>query len=207
MSPKEAWGVFSFAVVMGDVFAAALLYDIGVNAMFAVGLGLIVPLIYFYILYKRYNVEVLSEKDIMQFDDPDDLRILCSIYGIDTTGDMDDMKARLLKFAWSMHGEPYTWVAPKAVLSFGQALEMPPAEAKAPPRRSVADTPLPGGRQRTQARRSSIVRCPVCQAPAPAKGSICPKCGSDLEFYEVVGESKVGKLMLFEKAGQVRRKT
>jgi hypothetical protein len=207
MEPKEAWGSFSFVVVAGDIVAAASLYDIGVNPAFVIGLALIVPLIYFYILYKRYYVEVLQENDIMQFDDPDDLRILCSIYGLETAGSVDEMRARLLRFAWSKHGEPFAWVAPKAVLSLGQALEMQPAEARKPPKRSVANTPLPGGKQRTRARRAAIARCPVCQAPAPARGSICSKCGSDLEFYEVMGESKVGKLVLSEKAGQVRRKT
>lgn len=186
-------------VVLADAVAAALLIDLGYEPLPVAAIALIALLVYFYILYKRYHVEVVPESDIMRFEDPDDLRILCSIYGLGSKGGEPELRARLLAFARAKSDSAFVWVAPKTVAFFGAALEIPPARGAA---RTVPAKSLLGPRARPRVR-----TCPICDAKAPRKGSVCDECGADLEFYVALGASKVGKLVLSEKASKVRRKS
>lgn len=206
MGPKQAWEAFSVILILGDLAASVLLYDLGIDLLLVVAFALIILLIYVYILYKRYQVEVITETDVMLFDDPDDLRILCAIYGLDSSGEVGAMRQSLLKFVHANKDNAFTWVAPRAVISFGSAFEMPKPMKWTKPSGPGNAGQLIGGKPRSSARLSSIVRCPVCDAKAPRKSTICPECGADLEFYAVLSESRVGKLMLSEKSGHVRRK-
>ncbi len=193
-------------LLLGVIAASAILYDIGIDIPLVIAFAFIVSLVYLYVLYKRYNVEVITENDVMLFDDPDDLRILCSIYGLDATGEAGALRQRLLKFVQGNKDRPFTWVAPRAVLSLGSVLEIQtpaPISSKDAPQ-SVST--LVRSTPRSEARLSSIESCPVCGAKAAKKGRICRQCGADLEFYEVLRESKLGKLMLSGKAVAVRRK-
>jgi hypothetical protein len=206
MGPKQAWGAFSVILITGVILASALLYDIGLNLLGVLAFAFIAPLIYVYILYKRYNVEVITENDVMLFDDPDDLRILCGIYGLDAAGEAGALRQRLLNYVRANKHRPFIWVAPKFVLSIGSAIKMPGSRGEKGSDKFPGAKPLVGGTPRSEARLSGIERCPVCDAKAPKKGTVCGECGADLEFYTVLGESRLGKLVLSEKSGSVRRK-
>jgi hypothetical protein len=206
MESKRAWGAFSVILVIGVIVASVMLYEIGVDLLLMSAFAIVVPLIYFYVLYKRYNIEVITENDVMLFDDPDDLRILCSIYGLDTTGEPGALRQRLINFVRANKGKAFTWVAPKAVRSIGSALEAPVSRKSRTSGKFVGAGPLIGGKTRSGNRLASIEACPVCGAKAPRKGIVCANCGADLEFYAVLGESRVGKLVLSGKSGSVRRK-
>ncbi len=203
MEPKQAWGAFSIVVLFSDAAAIALLLNFGYDPALVSAVALIVLLVYAYVLYKRYHVEVVPEGDIVQFEDPNDLRILCSIYGLDAKGSDEEVKNRLQEFARGHSDRAFVWVAPKAVQVFGTTLEIPPTTVA--PRTSSARSVLTKDNE-SAARLARMKRCPICDSKVPRKGSICRECGADLEFYVVLGESKVGKRMLSEKAGEVRRK-
>jgi hypothetical protein len=203
MEPKQAWGAFTIIVILADAIATALLVSIDIEPVLVLAVALIVLLVYFYVLYKRYHVEVVPENDIMLFDDPDDLSILCTIYGLDSKGNEAELRNRLLAFATAHGDSAFVWVAPKAVQFFGTALEISPTPGA--PRATSAKSLL-GEKSGSAARVSRVKRCPICDARTPSKGSICKECGADLEFYVALGESKVGKLVLSEKAGELRRK-
>jgi len=177
--------------------------DLGYEPVLVAAVALIALLVYFYVLYKRYHVEVVPENDIVQFQDPDDLRILCSIYGLETKGSEPELRKRLSAFANAQGDKAFVWVAPKTVQSLGSALEIPQSSAtvRAEPARSLLGEPTG-----SSARALGIAKCPVCEARTPRKGSTCSECGADLAFYIALGESKVGKRVLSEKAGEVRRK-
>jgi len=49
-------------------------------------------------------------------------------------------------------------------------------------------------------------KCPVCDSRIQRKEVKCGECGADLAFYQALGESKVGKRVLSEKADEVGRK-
>lgn len=204
MSPKQAWIAFSLLVVLSDLVAVVALVELGYPEMMVVSCGLVFLLLYFYVLYKRYNVEVVPETDIELFTDPDDLRILCSIYGLGTASNEKDARERLLRFSRANNAHPFVWVAPKLVRSLGAALELP--ETHPTERAPVEARPLTGGKVRSDSRLRAIELCPVCDARLPREGSICGECGADLEFYSVLQESKVGKRLVSEKAKAMRRK-
>jgi hypothetical protein len=206
MEPKRAWGAFSVILVIAVIVASVMLYDLGVDLLPVGAFAIVAPLVYFYILYKRYNIEVITENDVMLFDDPDDLGILCSIYGLDTAGEPGALRQRLVNFARTNKEKSFTWVAPKAVLSIGSALEAPASRKGRTSSKFASAGPLIGGKARSGNRLASIDACPVCAAKAPKKGTVCPDCGADLEFYTVLAESRVGKLVVSGKAGSVRRK-
>jgi len=203
MEPKQAWGAFSIIVVLADTIAVALLIDLEYEPVLVAAIALIALLVYFYVLYKRYHVEVVPENDIMQFEDPDDLRILCTIYGLESKGNDAELRNRLLAFARAHGDSAFVWVAPKTVQFFGTALEMPPTAGAT---RTTGAKSLLEERTKSEANLSRVKRCPICNAKVPRKGSICKECGADLGFYVALGASKVGKLVLSEKAGEVRRK-
>jgi hypothetical protein len=206
MEPKRAWGVFSFVLFTGVAVAAASLYDLGSSPVLVLAFAVVVPIFYLYVVYKRYNIEVITENDAMLLDDPEDLRIICSIYGLDATGEPGAMRQRLLSFVRKNKDKAFTWVAPKVVLSVGSSLQMPGAGDDFRHGQFSNARPLVGGKPRDDARLSAIDKCPVCGAKAPRKGSTCSECGADLEYYAALGELKLGKLVLSEKATSVHRK-
>ncbi|MBN1677026.1 MAG: hypothetical protein JW880_00660 [Candidatus Thermoplasmatota archaeon] len=203
MSPKQAWVVFSFLVVLTDFVAMIALVAFGYPEAVVIASGMIILLFYFYVLYKRYNVEVISESDLALFTDLDDLRILCTIYGLDKAGKESDLNERLLAFSRAHSSRAFTWVAPRLVRSVGEALEVPQVPRST---NAVETRPLTGGQKRSDSRLMAIGLCPVCDAKLPRKGTVCMECGADLEFYSVLQESKVGKRLVSEKSRVVRRK-
>jgi hypothetical protein len=216
MEPKQAWRAFSLIVFLVDASSVAALVDIGYDPTPVVFSALVVVLVYIYVLYKRYHVEVVPESDIKLFDDIDDLRILSRIYGTDEKGDEEALRQRLIQFVRANGDNAFTWVAPRSVLAFGSALELPPSlPAKTPTeplrQRDLAGPPkrqrvLVGGRSRSPSRLAGIKACAVCDAQVAKSEPICPECGADLEFYSVLSESKVGRRIVSKKSDAVRRK-
>ena len=216
MEPKQAWRAFSLVVFLADAALAAVLVAIGYESTPVIFSALVVILVYIYVLYKRYHVEVVPESDIKLFDDIDDLRILSKIYGTDEKGDEEALRQRLIQFVRANGDRAFTWVAPRSVLALGSALELPPTlPAKAPTkpleRRDGVGAParqrvLVGGKSRSLSRLAGIKECPVCGAQVARSEPICPECGADLEFYSVLSESKVGRRLVSEKSDAVRRK-
>jgi hypothetical protein len=216
MEPKQAWRAFTLILFLVDVASAAALLDIGYDPFPVIFSALVVILIYTYILYKRYHVEVVPESDIKLFDDIDDLRILSRIYGTDENGDEEALRQRLIQFVRASGDNAFTWVAPRSVLALGSALELPPSppaktttrpleqrdRAGAPARQRV----LVGGKSRSPSRLAGIKACPVCDAQVARSEPICPECGADLEFYTVLSESKVGRRLVSKKSDAVRRR-
>jgi hypothetical protein len=216
MEPKQAWRAFSFIVFLVDVAFAAALLDIGYDPTPVVFSALVVILLYIYVLYKRYHVEVVTESDLKLFDDIDDLRILSRIYGTDEKGDEEELRQRLVQFVRANEDKAFTWVAPRSVLALGSALELPPSmPAKSPTnileQRDGAGPPtrqrvLLGGKMRSPSRLAGIKSCSICDAQVARSAPTCPECGADLEFYSVLSESKVGRRLVSKKSDAVRRK-
>lgn len=205
MNPGQAWRVVSLIAVLALATAAALLVDVGYDPLAVTLLSAVVLIAYGYVLYKRYHVEVIPESDLALFDDPDDLRILCRIYGLETDGDEQSLRSRLGMFVNENHDRAFTWVAPKAVLALGSTFEMP-SDENAIETRPRPDGGLICGKTRSAARLSDISTCPVCDATVLAGAGSCSRCGADLEFYVALSETKVGKRLLSEKNVAVRRK-
>jgi hypothetical protein len=216
MEPKQAWRAFSLIVFLVDVAFAAALLDIGYDPTPVVFSALVIILVYIYILYKRYHVEVVPESDVKLFDDIDDLRILSRIYGTDEKGDEEALRGGLIQFVRANEDKAFTWVAPRSVLALGSALELPPSlSAKAPTKpleqRDGAVAParqrvLLGGKSRSPSRLAGIKACSICDARVARSEPVCPECGADLEFYSVLSESKIGRRLVSKKSDAVRRK-
>ena len=211
MGPKQAWIVFSFIALAADIVFALSALELGYDRFPVALVTGSIALIYTYVVYKRYHVEVVPETDIMQFDDVDDLRILSSIYGLDTQGTESDLRARLLRFARTNKDKAFVWVAPRSVISVGSALEVPAASGTGMERPSnmpskASAKGLVGGRPRSPERLGNLKVCPICDHRLKKPGGVCSECGADLEFYSVLSESKVGKRLISEKAGGMRRK-
>lgn len=216
MEPKQAWRALSLIVFLVDVASAAALVDIGYDPIPVILSALVVILIFIYVVYKRYHVEVVPESDIKLFDDIDDLRILSRIYGTDEKGDEEALRQRLVQFVRANGDKAFTWVAPRFVLAFGSALELPrsiPAKTPTKPLEQrdgtvvqIRQRVLVGGKSRSPSRLAGIKACSICDAQVAKSDPICPECGADLEFYSVLSESKVGKRLVSEKSDAVRRK-
>ncbi|OGS41983.1 MAG: hypothetical protein A3K67_02200 [Euryarchaeota archaeon RBG_16_62_10] len=220
MGPRQAWGAFSLVVLLADVAVAVLLVNYGLDPLLISLFAIVFIVVYFYVLYKRYHVEVVPESDIALFDDPDDLRILCRIYGLDDTGSEGALRKRLVGFARTNISRAFAWVAPKAVLGLGLAFEVQLPEGRPAAKQEDllgkmltdagpgqgSEKGLFGGEARSSARLSGIISCPVCDTRAPRSGATCTECGADLEFYAVLSESKVGRRLLSAKSGSARRK-
>ncbi len=205
MEPKQAWGAFSLLMFLAVAALVVAFANMGFPVMVVASIGMVVLLVYGYVLYKRYNVEVVPESDICLFADADDLRILCRIYGLDCSGDEQVIRDRLAEFARKNRSRAFTWVAPKAVLSLGSAFEVstkPVQEQEHAP----AKPHLTGGQSRSEARLTAIRSCPICDAKVSGKDRVCRECGADLEFYTVFQESKVGRRLVTEKSREMRRK-
>jgi len=224
MEPKQAWGAFSVVFVLADALVGSALVSLGYDFMAIAAIMGIVALIYFYVLYKRYLVEVVPVNDILLFDDTDDLRILSRIYGLDDSGNERMLRKRLVTFSKANSEKAFAWVAPKSVLTIGSSLSIESglnasARASPPSAAQLAENMLtdsgsdrmrtsllPRGESRSRVRLDGIRECPVCGSHSKRDGTICQDCGADIEFYAVLSESKVGRRMISSKASAARRK-
>lgn len=220
MRAEQAWGAFSLVFVLATVAVAATLFSLGHDPYLAGSLAVMAIMVYLYVVYKRYHIELVTEGDLTLFTDPDDLRILCQIYGLGSSGKPVVDRHKLREFVRAHPEGAFVWVAPKPVRSFGSALEVPPPPAEeemtvpammkkllsSRPSEASLTGPLVGGLKRSKARLAAVTRCPVCESPPGRSGGICLSCGADLEFYTVLAESKVGRRLLSEKTEARKRK-
>jgi hypothetical protein len=208
MGPKQAWVVFSFIALSTDIVLALGLLGLGFDGYPVALLAGLAALVYVYVVYKRYHVEVVPESDLVQFDDVDDLRILSSIYGLDVRGTEGEVRERLIAFARANKENAFVWIAPRSVISIGSALEVPagpntPMERRTDKPPAASPRGSAGGMSRGPER---LKACPICDNRVRRLDGICSECGADLEFYYALSESKVGKRLISEKAESVRRK-
>ncbi len=221
MDAKQAWGAFSLILVLAVVTVAAMLISTGRNSYQISAFAAIVLMVYLYILYKRYHIEVVTEGDVLLFNDEDDLKILCEIYGLGDSGRAYINRQRLRNFARENKDTDFVWIAPGFVHSFSSALEveLPAEEAKElsvpdlikrlvsdAPSKDRLTSPLTWGVSRDSKRLSTIDSCPVCEADVKGSTGVCKECGADLEFYSVLAESKLGRRLLSAKAVAGKRK-
>jgi hypothetical protein len=222
MRAGEVWGAITVLFVSALATVTAFLIASGEEAYFVLPFAVVALSVYLYIVYKRYRVEVVPEGDLKLFDDVFDLRILCGIYGLPRTGTPYWLRHRLAQFARANSGRSFVWVAPRSAKRIASGLEV--SHEKEEPElpqdlhefvvRMVSDgpsddrsrRPLVWGAQRSNARLNSITACPVCDAEVGGRVAICRECGADLEFYIVLAESKVGRRLVAQKAGQRYRK-
>lgn len=167
---------------------------------------------YLYVLYKRYRVEIVPPSDLRMFEDVEDLRILCRIYGLDATGNDARLRQRLEAFAAANRDRVFVWVAPMAISAW---IAMDSSRLSSPDlaKELVSDRvwrpnpktrPLIGTKsERTQTR---LRVCPICDERAPLVGTTCKHCGADLSLYSALSGSKIGRRLVGEKATSVRRK-
>lgn len=223
---KRAWEAATLVVTLTVLAASGLLLNWGFEDYMVLAIDIVFFSIYLYVVYKRYHVEMVPERDLALFDDPDDLRILCDIYGLSTSGAPVILRQRLKEFSRQNRESSFVWVAPRAVHSLRSAFEVnvapdeplrTPDEPKkvselvmemvsSTPSRKAPSGMLVGGRPRSSARLAGISLCPVCESELQKGTILCPECGADLEFYAVLSESKLGKMLLAEKAEARRRK-
>jgi hypothetical protein len=223
MRASEVWGAATVLYVSGVALVSATLIATGEEVFFVLPFAVTLTAVYLYIVYKRYRVELVTEGDIKLFDDPDDLRILCGIYGLPRTGTPNWLRHRLAQFARANSGCTFVWVAPKALRRVASGLELTPEkEEKELPQNlhefvvrivSEADSsdrsrrPLVWGMKRSRSRLNSIETCPICDTEVRRGTAICGDCGADLEFYDALAESRVGRRLLAEKVGDRLRET
>ncbi|HIH01216.1 TPA: hypothetical protein HA259_03935 [Thermoplasmata archaeon] len=224
MRAGEAWGAITILFMSGVALVSAFLIAEGEELYFVLPFGVVAVAIYLYVLYKRYRVELVTEGDVRLFDDPEDLRVLCAIYGLPRTGNPNWLRHRLVRFAKDNSDNNFVWVAPKALKKLASGFEVATEkeeEEEIPDRlhdfvmRMVSDKPeadwtprpLLWGVKRSRSRLSSIEECPICEAEVEGGGAVCEECGADLEFYQVLSESKVGRRIVAQRAVRRLRET
>jgi hypothetical protein len=217
MDNRRYWAAFSLLVVLAVTVIAVAIVSLG-HVWYTVLIpSALMLLVYFYMLYKLMHVEVVPEEDLMLFDDPEDLRILCGIYGLGRDGSENELRDRLLAFSRENASEAFAWVSPKTVRAVGSAFEIQPTTAE--PRRSPeparlvkhlvterSPKALTSGKFRSAAGLGRIVSCPICGANRGQGERACPSCGADLEFYAELSRSRVGRLLVAKKGVARRRK-
>jgi|GEM_PF-2530112 len=220
MRAEQAWGAFTLVFVLGTIAVAATLVSLGHDSYQIGAFAVIAIMVYLYVMYKRYHIELVTEGDIALFTDPDDLRILCEIYGLGGSGRAYIDRQRLKDFVRAHPERSFVWVAPKSVRTVGSALAIPAPgqqeELTVPGlvKRLLSDTPsessmrgpLIGGAKRSSERLASIGECPVCESALEKPHSVCPECGADLEFYVVLADSRLGRRLISEKTVERKRK-
>jgi len=217
MDNRRYWAAFSLFVVLIVTVIAVAIVSLG-HVWYTVLIpSAIVLLVYFYMLYKLMHVEVVPEEDLKLFDDAEDLRILCGIYGLGRDGTVNELRDRLLAFSRENASEAFVWVSPKTVRTVGSAFEIQPPTAE--PRGSSESTrlvrhlvaerspkALTGGKSRSAAGLGKVASCPICGVKRGQGESVCPSCGADFEFYAELSRSKVGRLLVARKGVARRRK-
>ncbi len=222
MRAGEVWKAVTVLFVSALATVSALLIARGEEEFFVLPFVVVALSVYFYVVYKRYHVELVPEGDLELFDDPGDLEILCAIYGLPRTGSPNRLRHRLAQFARVNSDSSFVWVAPKSLKRVASGLELSAEkeEQELPENlhefvvRMVSDEPsgdrsrrpLVWGVRRSRSRLTSIASCPICDSEVGGRQAICGECGADLEFYSALAESKVGRRLVAQKVGQRYRK-
>ena len=223
MRAHDAWRAFTVLFALALAIVSAFMISRGVEFIVVIFVAVVAVAVYLYIVYKRYHVELITEDDLRLFDDSEDLRILCRIYGLPHKGASKRLRYRLAQYARMNSGRSFVWVAPMFMKNFVSALEFAPGmyEDEELPEDSnellvrmisgrgpagVANRPLVWGMCRSPSRRRAITACPVCDASVGQRAPVCGECGADLEFYDALTESKIGRRLVAQKSdGQGRK--
>lgn len=220
MRAEQAWATLSMLFALSVFGAAAILFSLGYDPYQMGALAVCAFVIYLYVVYKRYHIELVTEGDIALFKDPEDLQILCDIYGLEGTGRPLIDRQRLKNFVRAHPHGAFVWTAPRAVRSVGSALSLPEPELEEEltvptlMKKLVSDRPsessLTGslvwdmnGHSKAQA---ALGACPVCESVLRRQAEICPECGADLAFYSSLTYSRLGRRLLLEKTVARKRK-
>jgi len=209
--------------VLALAAVSALIISHGEDLVAAMFVTVVAISVYLYIVYKRYHVERLPENDIRLFDDPDDLRILCRIYGLPDSGSPNWLRHRLAQFSRQNEDRSFVWVAPRFMKTLASSLEFAPGMEEyqslledpnellvrmvsSSPSVGPKSRPLVWGRSRSSSRRRTITSCPICDSSVGQRAPVCGECGADLEFYDALLESRIGRRLVAQKADGHGRK-
>lgn len=220
MRSEKAWAITTMMLALAVAAAGAVLISLGHDPYQIGAFSVIAIVVYLYVVYKRYHIELVTLGDIALFSDPDDLRILCEIYGVGGTGRPLVDRQRLRNFVRAHPGKAFVWIAPRPVRSVGSALALPEPEEEEEQtvhslvRRLTADRPSQSSMKGsllwdTEGRAgatTALDQCPVCESHLDGGADVCPVCGADLGFYSVLADSRLGRRLLSEKTEARRRK-
>jgi hypothetical protein len=223
MRAHDVWRTFTVLFVLALATVSALMVSQGEDFAVVTFVTIVAISVYLYIIYKRYHVELLPESDLRLFDDPDDLRILCRIYSLPDGGSPNWLRHRLAQFSRQNDGRSFVWVAPRFMKALVSNLEYAPGmeELKELPEDSnellvrmisssqsvgAKSRPLVWGGSRSTSRRRTITTCPICDSGVGQRAPVCAVCGADLEFYDALLESKIGRRLVAQKADSRGRK-
>lgn len=223
MRAHDAWRAFTTLFVLALATASAFMVSQGEHPAVMLFIAIVTIAVYLYIIYKRYHVERLPESDIRLFDDPEDLRILCKIYGLPHKGSLNRLRHRLAQFSRDNSDRSFVWVAPMFMKALASNLEFAPGTEddeelpddstelltrmiSSSPSTGAANRPLVWGMRRSTSRRRTISSCPMCDSTVGPMVPVCGVCGADLEFYDALLESKIGKRLVAQKADGRGRK-
>ena len=217
MRANDVWRAFTVLYALALATASAFMVNQSWSTPLVLFIAVVALSAYLYIVYKRYHVELITEGDLKLFDDPDDLQILCRIYGLPHKGSPNRLRHRLAQFSRRNDGKSFVWVAPLFMKNLVSNLELAPEtdEDELPEdsselllrmvspgsRTALANRPLVWGRQRSASRRQTISSCPICDSTVGQRAPVCEECGADLEFYDVLQESRIGRKLIAQKAG------
>lgn len=205
---------------LSTTFAAAALISLGLEPYQTGAFAVSAFAIYTYIVYKRYHIELVTEGDIALFTDPEDLEILCGIYGLGGTGRPMIDRQRLKDFVRRHPDTAFVWTAPRAVTSFASALALPEPEPEEEFTVPALMKKLMSEQPSEASLRGSLIWdadghpgsyvdadvCPVCDADVDGGTGTCPECGADLRFYSALADSRLGRRLLYEKTEARKRK-
>jgi len=220
MRAEQAWATLSLLFALGTVAAAATLISLGYHPYQTGAFAVSALAIFIYIIYKRYHIELVTEGDIALFTDPEDLHILCEIYGLGGTGRPLIDRQRLKNFVRTHPGTAFVWTAPRAVRSFANALALPEPEPEEELTVPALMKKLMSEQPSERSLRGSLIwdadrrpkpavhaeACPVCDSELHGEGDTCPECGADLRFYSALADSRLGRRLLYEKTEARKRK-
>ncbi|HUV61858.1 MAG TPA: hypothetical protein VMW71_06810 [Thermoplasmata archaeon] len=223
MRGHDVWRTFTVLFVLALATISALMVGQGEDIAVVTFVTIVAISVYLYIIYKRYHVELLPESDLRLFDDPDDLRILCRIYGLPDSGSPNWLRHRLAQFSRQNDGRSFVWVAPRFMKAIASNLEFAPGMddgqelpedstellvhmVSSRPSAGSMSRPLVWGKSRSTSRRRGIASCPVCESAVDQRAPVCGVCGADLEFYDALLESKIGRRLIAQKADGHGRK-
>jgi hypothetical protein len=223
MRGHDVWRTFTVLFVLAMATVSALMVSQGEDIAVVIFVTVVAISVYLYIIYKRYHVELLPESDLRLFDDPDDLRIICRIYGLPDNGSPNWLRHRLAQFSRQNDGRSFVWVAPRFMKAIASNLEFAPGMddyrelpedstellvhmVSSKPSAGSMSRPLVWGKSRSTSRRRGIASCPVCESAVDQRVPVCGVCGADLEFYDALLESKIGRRLIAQKADDHGRK-
>lgn len=208
--------MFTLLFVLAVAVSSAFMVNEGEEPAFVLSIAVAVVAVYLYVVYKRYHVELVTEADVKLFDDPEDLEILCKIYGLPSTGSPNHLRHRLARLSRKYSDQTFVWVAPNFMKRLAAGLEIGPEEDLPEPPEDASELlvrmvssesgagrkarPLVWGDRRSSARLRRMTDCPVCEAPVTHRSLVCERCGADLEFYDALSGSKIGRMLVAEKA-------